>query len=144
MTEPAQNTGLLLFYPYRAMETRVLAALTEAGHEVTLAQARLLQRVAREGSRLTDLAAQAQMTKQSAGSLVDQLEARGYVERVPDPRDGRARLIRPARRGLEAADLAAPVVAAVEAEWTAHLGEETMAALRAALTRLREVTDPWA
>jgi DNA-binding MarR family transcriptional regulator len=144
MTEPAQNTGLLLFYPYRAMETRVLAALAEAGHEITLAQARLLQRVAREGSRLTDLAAQAQMTKQSAGSLVDQLEARGYVERVPDPRDGRARLIRPARRGLEAADLAAPVVAAVEAEWTAHLGEETMAALRAALTRLREVTDPWA
>ena len=95
-------------------------------------------------SRLTDLAAQAQMTKQSAGSLVDQLEARGYVERVPDPRDGRARLIRPARRGLEAADLAAPVVAAVEAEWTAHLGEETMAALRSALTRLREITDPWA
>ena len=40
MTEPEQNTGLLLFYPYRAMETRVLAALAAAGHEVTLAQAR--------------------------------------------------------------------------------------------------------
>jgi DNA-binding MarR family transcriptional regulator len=144
MTEPAQNTGLLLFYPYRAMETRVLAVLAEAGHEVTLAQARLLQRVAREGSRLTDLAAQAQVTKQSAGSLVDQLEARGYLERVPDPRDGRARPIRPARRGLEAAALAAPVVAEVEAEWAAHLGPEAMAALRAALTRLREITDPWA
>ena len=144
MTEPAQNIGLLLFYPYRAMETRVLAVLAGAGHEVTLAQARLLQRVAREGSRLTDLAAQAQVTKQSAGSLVDQLEARGYLERVPDPRDGRARLIRPARRGLEAAALAAPVVAEVEAEWAAHLGPEAMAALRAALTRLREITDPWA
>jgi DNA-binding MarR family transcriptional regulator len=144
LTEPAQNIGLLLFYPYRAMETRVLAVLAGAGHEVTLAQARLLQRVAREGSRLTDLAAQAQVTKQSAGSLVDQLEARGYLERVPDPRDGRARLIRPARRGLEAAALAAPVVAEVEAEWAAHLGPEAMAALRAALTRLREITDPWA
>jgi DNA-binding MarR family transcriptional regulator len=144
MTEPEQNTGLLLFYPYRAMETRVLAVLAEAGHEVTLAQARLLQRVARDGSRLTDLAAQAQVTKQTAGFLVDQLQARGYVERVPDPRDGRARLIRPARRGLEAAALAAPVVAEVEAEWTAHLGEEAMAALRSALVRLREITDPWA
>src|SRR4051794_6260133 len=144
MTEPEQNTGLLLFYPYRAMETRVLAALAEAGHEVTLAQARLLQRVARDGSRLTDLAAQAQVTKQTAGFLVDQLERRGYVERAPDPRDGRARLIRPAPRGLEAAALAAPVVAQVEAEWTAHLGAETMAALRAALVRLREITDPWA
>jgi DNA-binding MarR family transcriptional regulator len=144
MTAPEQNTGLLLFYPYRAMETRVLAALAEAGHEVTLAQARLLQRVARDGSRLTDLAAQAQVTKQTAGFLVDQLERRGYVERAPDPRDGRARLIRPAPRGLEAAALAAPVVAQVEAEWTAHLGAETMAALRAALVRLREITDPWA
>jgi DNA-binding MarR family transcriptional regulator len=144
MTEPEQNTGLLLFYPYRAMETRVLAVLAEAGHEVTLAQARVLQRVARDGSRLTDLAAQAQVTKQTAGFLIDQLELRGYVERVPDPRDGRARLIRPARRGLEAAALAAPVVAQVEAEWAAHLGAETMAALRGALIRLRKITDPWA
>jgi DNA-binding MarR family transcriptional regulator len=126
------------------METRVLAVLAEAGHEVTLAQARLLQRVGRDGSRLTELAAQAQLTKQTAGFLVDQLQARGYVERVPDPRDGRARLIRPARRGLEAAALAAPVVAEVEAEWTAHLGAEAMAALRSALVRLREITDPWA
>jgi DNA-binding MarR family transcriptional regulator len=144
MTEPEQNTGLLLFYPYRAMETRVLTVLADAGHQLTLAQARLLQRVASQGSRLTDLAAQAQVTKQSAGFLVDQLQRQGYVERVPDPRDGRARLIRPARRGLEAAALAAPVVAAIEAEWTAHLGEEAMAALRSALTRLREITDPWA
>jgi DNA-binding MarR family transcriptional regulator len=144
MTDPEPNTGLLLFYPYRAMETRVLAVLAEAGHEVTLAQARLLQRVARDGSRLTDLAAQAQVTKQTAGFLVDQLERRGYVVRVPDPRDGRARLIRPAPRGLAAAALAAPVVAQVEAEWTAHLGAETMAVLRGALIRLREITDPWA
>ena len=139
-----QNLGVLCFYPYRAMETRVLTVLADAGHQLTLAQARLLQRVASQGSRLTDLAAQAQVTKQSAGFLVDQLQRQGYVERVPDPRDGRARLIRPARRGLEAAALAAPVVAAIEAEWTAHLGEEAMAALRSALTRLREITDPWA
>jgi DNA-binding MarR family transcriptional regulator len=144
MTVPEPNTGLLLFYPYRALESRVLAALGAAGFEITLAQARLLQRVAAGGSRLTDLAAQGQVTKQTAGELVDQLELRGYVERAPDPRDGRARLIRPARRGLEAAALAAPVVAEVEAEWTAHLGVEMMAALRGALIRLREITDPWA
>jgi DNA-binding MarR family transcriptional regulator len=142
MTE--QNIGLLLFYPSRAMESRVLTALAAAGFEITLAQARLLQRVADGGSRLTDLAAQAQVTKQTAGELVDQLVLHGYVERVPDPRDGRARLVRLARRGQEAAAAAAPVVAAVEAEWTAHLGEEAMADLRATLLRLREITDPWA
>jgi DNA-binding MarR family transcriptional regulator len=142
MTEP--NTGLLLFCPYRALESRVLAALTEAGFDITLAQARLLQRVADEGSRLTELAAQAQVTKQTAGELVDQLVRRGYAERVPDPSDGRARLVRLAARGRAAAAAAAPVVAAVEAEWTAHLGVDAMAALRGALTRLREITDPWA
>src|SRR3954454_3914345 len=105
MTDPEPNTGLLLFYPYRALESRVLEALAAAGFEISLAQARLLQRVADGGSRLTDLAAQAQVTKQTAGELVDQLEKRGYVERVPDPRDGRARLVRLARRGLDAAVL---------------------------------------
>ena len=144
MTGSEPNTGLLLFYPYRALESRVLAALADAGFEITLAQARLLQRVADTGSRLTDLAAQAQVTKQTAGELVDQLQRRGYVERVPDPSDGRARLVRLGPRGQAAVALAAPVVAEVEAEWTAHLGPEAMAALRSALVRLREVTDPWA
>jgi DNA-binding MarR family transcriptional regulator len=144
MTDPEPNTGLLLFYPYRAMESRVLAALAASGLEITLAQARLLQRVAPGGSRLTDLAAQAQVTKQTAGELVDQLVRRGYAERVADPRDGRARLVRLAARGRDAAAVAAPVVAEVEAEWSAYLGEEAMAALRSALTRLREITDPWA
>jgi len=74
MTDPAPNTGLLLFYPYRALESRVLAALATAGFEITVAQARLLQRVAPGGSRLTDLAAQAQVTKQTAGALVDELQ----------------------------------------------------------------------
>ena len=144
MTDPEPNTGLLLFYPYRALESRVLAALGAAGFEITLAQARLLQRLARDGSRVTELAAQAQVTKQTAGALVDELERRGYVERVPDPADGRARLIRLAARGLEAVAIAAPVVAEVEAEWTEYLGEEAMAALRSALIRLRGITDPWA
>src|SRR3954468_19589499 len=141
MTEP--NTELLLFYPYRALESRVLAALAAAGFDITLAQARLLQRVADQGSRLTELAAQAQVTKQAAGELVDQLVLRGYVERVPDPRDGRARLVRLAGRGRQAVATAAPVVAAVEAEWTAHLGADAMADLRRALLRLRQITDPW-
>ena len=97
MTEPEQieelNTGLLLYIPYRAMEARVFKAMAAAGYEdFTPAQARVCQRIAPGGSRLTDLAEQATITKQSAGFLVDQLERAGYVERVPDPSDARARL----------------------------------------------------
>jgi DNA-binding MarR family transcriptional regulator len=144
-SEAELNLGLLMFIPYRAMESAVLAALAEAGFDdITLAQARVFQRIAKEGSRLTELAAAAQVTKQTAGSLVDQLEHAGYVERRPDPRDGRARLVVVARRGAAAVRASRDVVAQVEARWAAHLGEARTAQLRAALTRLREITDPYA
>lgn len=138
------NVGVLLFLPYRAMETRVFEGLAAAGFpDLTPAQARVFQRIAPGGSRLTDLAAQAAITKQSAGFLVDQLERGGYVERVPDPADGRARLVRIAERGIRSVEASRGMVAQVEAEWTAHLGERRMEQLRRILSDLREVTDPW-
>ncbi|MFI5890126.1 MarR family winged helix-turn-helix transcriptional regulator [Actinoplanes sp. NPDC051513] len=138
------NLGLLLFIPYRAMEQRVFAGLAKAGFDdFTPAQARVFQRIAPDGSRLTDLAYQAQITKQSAGFLVDQLERAGYIERAPDPTDARARLVCIAARGAAAVPIAAAIVAEVEAEWDAHLGKQRMTQLRQHLTRLREVTDPY-
>jgi len=143
MPDESQNLGLLLFYPYRAMESRVLAALAAAGHEISLAQARIFQRIGPHGNRLTELADQAQVTKQTAGDLVDQLERAGYVERIPDPRDGRARLIKIAGRGRAAQPIAAAMVREVETEWARHLGSHNMERLRELLQRLREITDPY-
>ena len=65
------------------------------------------------------------------------------MERVPDPADGRARLIRLTDRGRAAAVEAMQVVMGVEQEWNDHLGEELTGQLREALVRLREVTDPY-
>ncbi|MEJ3658708.1 MarR family transcriptional regulator [Actinomycetes bacterium KLBMP 9759] len=145
MTADELPTGLLLFLPYRALENRVLAALAEAGFDdVTPAQARLFQRIGPDGTRLTALAEQAQVTKQTAGAIVDHLERAGYVRRVPDPSDARARLVRIAERGLDALPVAAAVVEQVEAEWLAHLGKRRMEQLRGALSALREITDPYA
>jgi DNA-binding MarR family transcriptional regulator len=143
--EPELNLGLLLFIPYRAMEKEVLHALAAAGFDdITLAQARVFQRINPEGSRLTELAEAAQVTKQTAGFLVDQLERAGYVQRTPDPRDGRARLVRVAERGAAAVRASLAVVADVEARWAAHLGPTRTAQLRKSLTALREITDPYA
>jgi DNA-binding MarR family transcriptional regulator len=140
-----QNLGLLCFYPYRAMEARLLAAMAAAGFDdLTPAQSRIAARIGRRGTRLTDLAAQALVTKQTAGHLVDQLERAGYVRRVPDPTDARARLVQMAERGQAVVALARKVEAEVEAEWTARLGDEAAEQLRAALERLREITDPYA
>jgi DNA-binding MarR family transcriptional regulator len=142
-TEP--NLGVLLFLPYRAMEQRVFAELAELGFDdITPAQARVFQRIDDGGSRLTDLAEQAQVTKQTAGFLVDQLERSGYVQRVPDPSDGRARLVRVAPRGRKAVRASARVVATLEQEWEEHLGRDGVETLRELLVRLRQVTDPWA
>lgn len=144
MAEDQLNLGLLCYIPARAMEDRVLRAVAAAGFtDLTVAQARIFSRIGPDGTRLTDLAQQAQVTKQTAGFLVDQLQAAGYVRRVPDPSDARARLVQIAERGAAVIALARVAEAEVEAEWTAHLGERATGQLRDALTRLREITDPY-
>ncbi|MCP2247531.1 MarR family winged helix-turn-helix transcriptional regulator [Lentzea aerocolonigenes] len=137
------NIGLLLYIPYRELENRIMSVITEAGYDVTLAQARLLQRIGPDGTRLTELAEAAQVTKQTAGFLVDQLEKAGYVERLPDPTDGRARLVCVTEKAKGAAPVAEAEIARIEAEWERHIGKRRMAQLREALEKLGEITDPY-
>lgn len=138
------NLGLLCYIAYRSMETRVFEALAAAGFDdMTTAQGRVFARIGPNGTRVTELAEQAQITKQTAGFLVDQLERAGYVRRVPDATDARARLVQIAPRGQAAVAIARTVEAEVEAEWTRHLGKQGASQLRRALTRLREITDPY-
>lgn len=142
MSEP--NVGVLMFVAHRAMEQRVLAALHEAGFgDATMAQGRVFARIGEHGTRLTDLAEMAQVTKQTAAFLVDRLERAGYVERTPDPTDARARLVRIAERGRAAQAVAAVAEREVEAQWEAHLGTRDMTRLRTLMGRLRDVTDPY-
>lgn len=86
-----------------------------------------------EGSRLTDLAERAYMTKQSVGEVASDLEQRGYVERVPDPSDGRAKLIRLTARGLAAQTIGRGLIDDIERDWAERFGIERVAALREAL-----------
>ena len=108
-----------------------------------LAQARIFQRLDAGGSRLTQLARASQVTKQAAGFLVDELERAGYLERVPDSRDGRARLIRITPAGREVVAVALGEQKRIEAEWERRLGPRRSAELRRSLESLREITDPW-
>ena len=118
--------------------------MSELIDDMTIAMARVAARIGPDGTRLTDLAERAQITKQSAGFLVDQLEKAGYVERVADPTDARARLVTLAERGRSARMRARRTERAIEREWTRHLGEEQMRAMREALVALRGITDPYA
>ena len=83
-----------------------------------------------DGSRLTDLAERARMTKQTVGEAATDLERRGYVERVPDPNDGRAKIIRLTARGREAHAIGRGLIDELERDWAERFGEERVAALR--------------
>jgi DNA-binding MarR family transcriptional regulator len=146
VTDPGQRLelGILLFVANRALEQRAFDAVVADGiTDITLSQARVAARIAPNGSRVSDLAAQARVTKQSAAFLVEQLEASGYVERVPDPTDGRARLVRLTSRADRLVRVANAEVEHVLAEWADHVGEERLRQLHETLRDLREITDPW-
>jgi DNA-binding MarR family transcriptional regulator len=142
MVDP--HPAVLMFVAHRHVETRVMEHLWAHGYDdVTLAQGRLAARVGEHGTRLTELAEAAQVTKQTAGYLVDQLERSGYVERRPDPTDARARLVCLSDRGRAVQREARSVERRIAREWSRHLGAERYAELRAVLGELRELTDPW-
>jgi DNA-binding MarR family transcriptional regulator len=86
-----------------------------------------------DGSRLTDLADRARMTKQSVGEVTSDLEQRGYVERVPDPSDGRAKIIRLTERGRAAQSVGRGLIGDIERDWAERFGADRISALRDAL-----------
>src|SRR5438067_4383067 len=86
-----------------------------------------------EGSRLTDLATRAGFTKQTVGEVTTDLEHMGYVERVPDPEDRRAKIIRLTERGQAAQARGLRLIADTEARWERRYGKARVAELRALL-----------
>jgi DNA-binding MarR family transcriptional regulator len=131
------NIGILLRAPVQEVVRRVSAGLAEAGFDdLRPAHTAVFQHIDADGSRLTDLAERAQITKQSMGYLVDYLEDRGYLVRRPDSSDRRATLICLTDRGWKQIRAALAVIAVIEQEWTSQLGERRMQQLRDALVEL--------
>jgi DNA-binding MarR family transcriptional regulator len=114
--------------------------LAEAGYaDIRHAHGCVFRWVEPDGTRLTELAELAGHSKQAVGEFVCDLEAMGYVERVPDPQDGRAKIIRLTERGAVAKATAREIFAEIEAEWAERIGPERVEALRDALETLYEL-----
>jgi DNA-binding MarR family transcriptional regulator len=131
--------------PIAPLVMRLHAALAEALHEampdagfgdIRPTHCQVLRGIEPGGSRLTDLAASARMTKQSMGALVDHLEAAGYVERVQDSADARVKAIRLTSRGQQAAAAIAGIAARIEVGWAEKIGRTRLEQLRAALAAI--------
>ena len=130
------HLGRLLGHAMRRFDERVLVLMASnvqvplalsnlaAREKVSAAHIHITRHLAVEGSRLTDLAQSAGMSKQAMGDLVTQCEAWGLVTREADPLDARARLIRFTPTGLDWLAAFQDAVAQAEAEFRAAVGDE--------------------
>ena len=130
------HLGRLLGNAMRRFDERVLALMAHnidvplalsnlaARAQVTAAHIHITRHVALEGSRLTDLATSAGMSKQAMGDLVTQCEAWGLVTREPDDHDARARLVKFTPVGLAWLQAFKDAVTQAEAEFRAAVGPE--------------------
>ena len=132
-----QNLAILLREPFRAGTEVLHRRFRERGHpEIRPPHGNVMQFLDDDGTRVSVLAERAQITKQSMAELVAHVERLGYVERVPDPGDRRAKLVRATPRGEELYAIAREVVAEIEAEWSRRLGKAKMRQLRELLEEL--------
>ncbi len=132
-----ENLAILLREPFRVGTAALHRRFAERGHpEVRPPHGHVFQFLDDAGTRVSVLAERAQITKQSMAELVAHLERHGYVERVPDPSDRRAKLVRATERGGEVYEIAREVVAELEARWTQRLGRAKMRQLRQLLEEL--------
>jgi DNA-binding MarR family transcriptional regulator len=132
----------LLVEGSRALEVRLYEGLRAAGYgDVRPAHYAVFRYMEEGGSRVTELAEAAGMTKQSMGELVAYLEGRGYVTRRPDPSDGRARIVSPTEAGRRGIEAAAGCLAEIEADLAERMGEEELERLSGLLGDLAAFVD---
>ncbi|MEV0823594.1 MarR family winged helix-turn-helix transcriptional regulator [Nonomuraea rubra] len=141
MTTPSEHRKLPL--PTLLTQVRDIALeglhrqLAEEGFEgIRYVHGSVFRHIDAEGSRLTTLAERAGLTKQAIGELVGDLEEHGYLERVADEGDRRAKIIRLTEQGRMAQAAAGRILADVEQRWSRLLGEDVVAVLRRALEQV--------
>jgi DNA-binding MarR family transcriptional regulator len=136
--DPPEDLKSLLREPLRRLQEHVHEQLTAAGYsDLRPAHANVLQYLGASGGlRVADLAVRAQITWQSMGELVGQLEQGGYVARTPDPVDRRARLVTLTPRGAALTPIAIKAMQEIEDAWARDIGADELEHLRAILQRL--------
>lgn len=129
--------GSLLNAAGTRLSSELDAALRAAGFlDVRAAHAPVFMAIDPDGSRVTELAERAAMSKQAVGELIRYLADHGYLTVEPDPADRRAKRVRLTARGWEALDLGARVIAEFDAWLERAVGPEQVTELRRILVRI--------
>jgi DNA-binding MarR family transcriptional regulator len=125
----------------RTYTTAIRAALFDAGFDdMPRSGGSVIGRIARQGRKLGDVAAELAVSKQAASQLVDTLVARGYVERSPDPDDRRRVTVGLTERGRAAAAEIRRAIEGVDAELATKVDGDDLARTRATLGILAEMS----
>jgi DNA-binding MarR family transcriptional regulator len=134
-------TGTLLLHAFQGYERWLFEGYQHRGEtELRPKHGAVIANIDPDGTRPSVLAERAGMTRPAMGELIDELEVLGYVARVPDPDDRRAKLIKPTAKTLARQRLAREVSGQIEAAYIERLGQQRHRQLRRALLDLIELT----
>jgi DNA-binding MarR family transcriptional regulator len=129
--------GALLRRPWEAVQRHMLAELHAHGFDdLDAAHLNVFQYPGPQGARPSDLAARLRTSKQALNYLLGELERLGYLDRVPDPADGRSKRIAITQRGVAAIAVLREAIAELETAWAQELGAERFEQLRSLLLEL--------
>jgi DNA-binding MarR family transcriptional regulator len=135
--------GALLRLAWQAVRERIYEGVLEAGFtDLSRAHVLLFRWPTIDGLRPSELAARTQLSRQTINDLLSDLEKRGYLERTPDPTDGRARIVRLTERGWDLTQVGSDMSFATESEWSRAIGEERFAEFRDTLFELVAYASP--
>ena len=133
----ATSTGFRLLRAGRLFQQRFERSIREAiPDEDRFPYLSLFPHIDRDGTRVGDVAARMGVSKQAASKLIQQAEGRGQLEVVPDPSDGRARIVRFTEEGMALFAVGDRLVSRIQREYRAILGESDLARLDALLDAL--------
>ena len=139
VNEPADLTRELQ-QTWNTLERKLAVRLTEDGgsglRSVHVAILRVLEP---DGARVSDIARQLGITRQAVAQTVAVMLERDIVEFVPDPTDGRAKLLRYTQHGRDSHRAALRAADEFEATYIQRVGQARVEQLRTELAELRRI-----
>ncbi len=136
---PFIPTARLLLDAFRAFENELAQMLDSKGFtDVTTGNFNIFRHLNPEGMHLSELAKDAQISKQAIGKMVKDLEYKGYVELIPDKIDARAKYVHLTIKGQKLIDLAITIVSDMEDNYQSLLGKKNYQKLRQSVSQICE------
>lgn len=133
------NTGAYLRILWDELRDNMETSLKQRGFDdVSPSHGWIFHNTREEGSRITELAAMARITKQSMSALVSQLEQGGYVKKKIDATDKRAWLLVLTAKGKKVKEAGQEINYLFEKRWEEKLGRKEYLQFRKLLVKLCE------